>query len=195
MRMKENNKGYSVVELIVVIGIMAIMLAGTALSISVVTNSRATECAQNISSQLSETRSGSMSRADEQMVLAYKAKNPAVDAALTSDGFYTTNTVYTINKNAVSQPLGEPEIKKVGHKDVTVVVWLDGDTSGRTMDENSSLTISYDRSTGALENVTYKDATGSETIKKLSKIVISSGSRVCTITFIPETGKHTVTKS
>ena len=69
----ERNKGFTLVELIVVVAIMAISVAIVSMSISAVSSYRAKKCANEINALLSECKVNAMSRGDgESLTLWYK---------------------------------------------------------------------------------------------------------------------------
>ncbi len=174
------------VELIVVIAIMAVMIGVGILSLSLLLGTQARGCAQNVSSMLNETKTGCLSRFDETMTLSYRIKG--TDKAITSDGYYAENYVYTINKEAVSIPVGGSEIRRMGNKKVIITVYL-SDGSSFELGTAKSVTISYNRSTGAFEPVIVD---GAQTDDYIEKITFASGARTYTLTMVQETGKHTL---
>ena len=97
--MKKDNKGFSLVELIVVIAIIAVFIGILVLSLSVLFGVQARECAQKISGQMSETKAGSMSRFDETMNLKYVGKTPP---DYPTDGYYVEKSIYSIKSDASS---------------------------------------------------------------------------------------------
>lgn len=184
--MKQDNRGLSLVELIVVIAIMAVMIGIGILSISLLFGTQARGCVQNVSTMLGETKTGCLSRFDETMTLSYRTKG--TDKAITSDGYYAENYVYTINKDATSIPVGGSEIRRMGSKKVIITVYL-SDGSNFELGTSRSVTISYNRSTGAFDPVIVD---GTQTDDYIEKITFASGARTYTITMVQETGKHTV---
>jgi len=184
--MKQNDKGYTLVELVVIFAILAVMIGITSLSLSFLFGTQAKECAQKVSSQLDETKTGSMSRYDEKMKLSYRIKGS--DAAVTSDGYYAENAVYSIDKNAGSYELTSPEIKKMGSGRVEITVELSNGDSF-VLGQDQSIIISFDRSTGALDPIIKNDV---QLNAYLKKITFAGGARTYTITMVAETGKHTL---
>lgn len=187
--MKQDNRGLSLVELIVVIAIMAIMVGVGILSISLLFGTQARGCAQKVSSMLNETKTGSLSRFDETMTLTYCVKNQDGNKAFTTDGYYAINQIYTIDKNAVRMPIGtadSAEVRSMGSGKVIITVYL-SDGSSFALEQDKKITISYDRSTGAFEPVIVN---GVQTVHYVDKITFASGTRTYTITMVKETGKH-----
>ena len=56
--MKNKNQGFSLVELIVVIGIMAVMIGIVGFSLSFLFSTEAKQAVQKVSGQLNETKTG-----------------------------------------------------------------------------------------------------------------------------------------
>jgi len=194
--MKKNNKGLSLVELIVVIALMAVLIGIGTFSFSLLFGTQAKACAQNVSGMLNETKTGCMSRYDETMTLSYRTATDA-DKAVTSDGYYSEKKIYSINNDA--QPFEMytddggvkktiSEIRKMGTSRVVITVELSDGTSFE-LGQTESITISFNRSSGALDKIivngTQKDA-------YLTKMTFQSGRRTFTITMVQETGKHTL---
>ena len=183
--MKNKNQGFSLVELIVVIGIMAVMIGIVGFSLSFLFSTEAKQAVQKVSGQLNETKTGAMSRYDEEMTLSYKTKDTA--AAIPSDGYYVKRENWTImNTTNLDKKSMGTEIRKVASKKVVITVCYDA-SSSIELGETHSLTISYDRASGALENAILD---GNPIT--LSEIKFKSGLKEYSIAFTPETGKHVI---
>ena len=186
--MKQNNKGLSLVELIVVIAIMAVVIGIGTFSFSLLFGTQAKSCAQKFSGMLNETKTGCMSRFDETMTLAYRLKGS--DPAITSNGYYAENRIYTINKDAVSVAASDTELRRMGSGRVVITVYLT-DGSSFELGEDNSITISFDRATGAFDETTAVVG-GSSVTGYIKEMTFQSGLRTFTITMVQETGKHTL---
>ena len=185
--MKQNNKGLSLVELIVVIAIMAVVIGIGALSFNLLFGTQAKSCAQKVSGMLNETKTGCMSRYDETMILSYRTAGS--DPAITTAGYYTENKLYTIDKDATSVETGS-EIRKMGGSRVVITVYM-ADGSSFVLGQNNKVTISFDRASGAFDKATTV-VDGSNGSGYIDKITFQSGLRTYTITMVQETGKHTL---
>ena len=119
--MKQNNKGLSLVELIVVISIMAVVIGMGVLSFSLLFGTQAKSCAQKVSGMLNETKTGCLSRYDETMTLSYRLAGS--DPAITTDGYYTENALFTINNIAEPKSIGS-EIRRMGGSRVVITVYM-----------------------------------------------------------------------
>ncbi len=189
--MKQDNRGLSLVELIVVIAIMAIMVGLGVLSVNLIFGTQARTCAQKVSGMLNETKTGCLSRFDETMTIAYYTKGQDGKSEFTADGYYAVNKVYTINKDAASIQIGttdSAEIRPLGSKNVEIHVYL-SDGSDFILGTTKKLTISFKRSTGAFKTAMVD---GADTGAYIEKITFSSGLKTYTMTMVHETGTHTV---
>ncbi len=121
-----NQKGFSLVELIVVIAIMGIVAVGGLISMSLVSGQNAKGCCEELESYIQQTRMTAMSRADATLKIYTK-----------SDGVYVR----------LSTASEEVRIGKVGISASYV------DTGGNTVNLTSGteLEISFDRSSGAFK--------------------------------------------
>ena len=192
--MKQDNRGLSLIELIVVIAIMAIMIGVGILSISLLFGTQARGCAQKVSSMLNETKTGCLSRYNETMTIAYRTKGQDGEEAYTTNGYYAINRVYTINKEAVSVPIGGPdssEIRALGSGKVVIVVYL-SDGSSVELGTDNYVTISYNRATGAFASAVVGTPMGETTYDHIKEITFSSGARTYKITMFKETGTHSL---
>ena len=175
--MKKNNIGFSLVELMVVIAIMAVLMGLASYSFGLILSSSAKECAQKLSSQLYETRTGSMCRYGEELTIKY------------SDGYYIQRATYTINKDGMQEPLSDQESKKIASSRVKITAYLEGDSTPYIINSTTEITVSYNHSSGEF---TYPSINNVQQTSYLEKIVIESGSKVYTIKMVPETGKHSI---
>ena len=67
--MKKNNKGFSLVELIVIIAIMAVLTTSVITYVGMIGNSQAKKCAKELSTSLSQTKVCAMSRSKASMTV------------------------------------------------------------------------------------------------------------------------------
>ena len=135
--MKRDNKGFSLIELVVVIAIMVIMTVGLTLSISSATNRKAKAAVDEIKSQLSYSQSLAMSKK-----IAYG------QIVLDADGYYYFENVY-----------GTKDIKSTRKKlykkdDITISYLTNKDgvgSSGTVVDEGHPCILSFVKTTGAFQ--------------------------------------------
>ena len=192
--MRQNNKGLSLVELIVVIAIMAVVIGIGTVSFQLLFGTQAKACAQKFSGMLNETKTGCMSRYDETMVLSWRKRlpstDPAYEPAIISDGYYTENTIYTIKKDATPIEAGDTEFRKMGGGRVVIKVYMTG-VPVFELAEGNSITISFDRASGAFDKAEAV-VNGSIYTGYIEKMTFQSGLRTFTIEMVQETGKHTL---
>ena len=103
-----NNEGFSLVEIIVVIAIMAIAIGTVALSVSMVTGAESRKAFKKIESLIDEARTGAMSRFGQELQIKYLTKDTTYDGtdvtgSVDSNGFYgimklTTNSKSTYHR-------------------------------------------------------------------------------------------------
>lgn len=122
--MGRNQKGFTLVELIVVIAIMAVVATMGLLSFSVVTGQDVKSCAADIKSYIGQTKVHAMSRANATMTLSVK-----------SDGVYVNLSV-------------EGHDVQVGKSGIAVSYRTD-DGGTVTLNATDTLVLSFDRSSGA----------------------------------------------
>ena len=182
--MEKNDKGFSLIELVVVIAIMAILVGLIVVSLSTVFGTKALECAEKVSAKIDSVKTGSVSLYNETMELKYD-----------TDGYYTECGVFTIDKNANSVAASDPEIRKVGAKNIVVKAYT---TNGAEYNVASNyITISFDRSSGAFAPAQVNGAVVMDGTTPLyfDKITFSAGNRTYTLQMVPETGKHSITRN
>ncbi len=186
---KKNNKGLSLVELIVVIAIMAVMIGMTALSLSILTGAQAKQAAEKISSQLNEAKTGSMSRYQQTLTLKYETKDEA--AGFPSDGFYAEKSYLDMKKDLNTKEVGK-ESRRVCSKQVQITIHYtnaSGAQSFELTETGGDVIISYDRTSGALKTITNAASSlGSDAV--LQSITCKTGARTYEIEFTQQTGKH-----
>lgn len=165
--MKKDNRGFSLVELIIVLAIMATLTGAVFIGIGMVSGKPAEECASKIFSSLQGNRTTAMGK--------YSA---SVSFYVGTDGIYVMET---INGTA-----GAPV--KIGDAGVTVQyrVTGDGENAWRNLGNDSApLIISYNRSTGAFNDL---EAIGLDN-KYCLEIKCSKANTERTITLYHLTGK------
>ncbi len=159
----KSNKGFSLVELIVVIAIIAVLAGATTIAISSIFGTHAKECARNIESQLNNVRVKTMGKYSVTLEI-YKG----------SDGAYYSKTI-------INNDTSNAEEKKIGRSKVKLEYSLAEDYSGRkTLEAGDKIVFEFDRSSGALKEVSGKCC---------SRIWVSHGNTEKVITIYKETGK------
>lgn len=167
-KLHNDNRGYSLIELVIVLAIIAIIMSTVFYSIILIFSANAKSCANNIQRSIGECKVTTMGKADAYMEL-YRD----------SEG-----TVYT--KMYVTESDGtstEEEPQKVG----TSRVYVGYATSGGTktpLEAGDKIEIRFDRSNGG-----FKAGAGGVIYRN---IYVEGGSKKYRIEMIPLTGKSQV---
>lgn len=172
-----NNKGFTFMEAIAVIAIMAVLAAGVVVGIGTLAGWRVTDCASDIDIALKETKVNAMSKFSAYMEVRY-------DGA-TGDYFLQESGM---------------QAEKIASGNITVTYTTD---KGASIDvtDGAPLILSYNRSSGAFMPViasveadgTFDFLTDSDgDYTYCSEIIITNGSKEKIITLVKDTGKHTL---
>lgn len=164
--MKRDNRGLSLVEMIIVIAILAVVSGTVVLGISVAISKPAEECARKIQQSLEGARVYAMGK--QKLTVSFYADHGDVYVQETA----TANGIVT-----VKEPV------KIG-KGVKVSYKLES-AAGYTQLTSTPLTFSFDRSTGGFSKTEC-------TPGFCDKIKVEKGNRVMTISLYSLTGKVTV---
>jgi len=166
----KSDHGFSFIEIIVVLAIISVCVGITAASISNVSASQASKCAQEMNSILSKCRIRAMSRAASVSIKFYRNKDGDVIADYIENGI-------TVSED------------KMGNARAHVVYVTDTqhelNTSGAT-----PLYLTFRRETGALKTLESNGIT--EATQQCTAIIISGGGQTYTIHLVPTTGMHTL---
>ncbi len=194
-----NNKGLSIVELVVVLAIMSVMLGIVGFSVNMLIGAEARQAANKMVAQLNDAKTGAMSRAGEYLVLKYedtKDETKGID----KQGYYTEKKIYYLDneqaKGIKDSPEDDEEFARIASKKVTITI---GD---EVLDqENEMLVFRFDRATGALKCAKKvadtEDAaeTSKATTPDFYEIVFKSGLREYKVKIEKVTGSVSIAKS
>ncbi len=184
----ENNKGFSLIELIVIMAIVSVAIGALSLSVSLVTGSEAKKAFQKIEAQLDEVKTGAMSRYDESMKVQYFTKDET--NGRDSDGFYVVKEIKTITTGSGSTPVGEriigSEQRRICDSRVEITLTTSSGAVTLNPDGSNNFVISYDRATGLFKSAKV-DGTD---VGVPTRLECKSGLRTYKMDFIEETGKH-----
>lgn len=163
--MKKNNKGFSLVELIVIIAIMAVLAVSVVSYIGMLGNSQARKCAKELANNISQTKVCAMSRS------------------------YASMTVYADDTGVYVKTIqGETEkTEKIGDKSVKVAYRDIRDSDSYTdigTTEATGITLEFDRASGACEKM--------DSGKYCFGFKITSGQSIYKVNLEPLTGKASV---
>lgn len=172
----KQNKGYTLVELIVVIAILVVLTGAGVLQMRSVFSYYAKQCAENLEAQLNRVQIVNMARKTTEMEIYQSASDHAYYVRVTE------------NKGiAAAEKITE---KQVGRSSLLITYSTDtADTNVHTLGGGDSIIIRFDRSTGALK-VT-DDSDPSKVIGAHRIWIRQKGnkSKVYTVTIHQETGK------
>ena len=167
------NGGYSLVELIVVIGIMSVMIGLLSLGVSVMFSRDAQSAAMIIDDAMSEARMYSMSKAGTTELLIHTTATASKDNTVTitttkADGT-SESKQYTIDKNVL---ISAVQTNGSGS-------WTGG--------SGSDISIIFDKSNGSVKSV-------DGTADGVYVFTVTSSSKTAIVNLIAVTGRHYVNK-
>ena len=179
---KNNNKngGFSLVELIVVIAIMAVLTGIASMSLASVMGVSVKQCARDIQSAANQTRVSTLGK-DEVIMTITKGNK-----AKSSEAYYCT----IVTKDGLGKTTENEE--KIGKSNLDITYVLSDSkgnkTSDITLDDTHSLTIKFNRGTGAMAPCMKGDgSSGGDYYCMQIKVKKNSTEKI--ISFYPETGK------
>ena len=176
MRSKRvKNAGYTLVEIIVVVAIIAITLTLVFLSVNTVFALDVRQTAKDLAGELAKEKIACMTRTGNVYLRLYKT-----DAGILADRY--ENGVLT--EQAVS----------IGKKVVAVTYYSATNTAGIVLD-STGVIISFNRNDGSFKTIgqawmLYNPSSNpTYSGEYYTKFVITSGGRTSTVTLYPQTGK------
>ena len=173
----KNNKGFSLVELIIVVAIMAVMGGFIFMSFGLLTGQDARKCASNLSTVLDKEKNYALTKSAE--------ADCYVEISLTSDGYFAE---YFVPEKAIGTAMVSIDKQQIGKASVLISCYGgDGSLKG-TMTSGSKLKIVYNRVSGALKEVSINGTSDIEMIR------IDKG-RTYEIELFTATGKHTLERT
>lgn len=194
---KRDNRGLSLVELVIVVAIMAVMGAFYFLGTSLLAGQYVRECASDISAALSKEKNYSLTRSatiDCYMELAYDTDGYYVRYYQPKNAIATGKDPTSGNYQGDDWVLADEE--KIGRRSVSVVCTFDGGPDV-TIGTGQSVKFIYNRISGAFKKAVISDGSTqgieSEGTVFCTGIKISGG-RIYDIAIHPETGKHELTR-
>lgn len=181
-KLNTNNKGYSLVELVIVIAILAVLSGGVIYSVGLIFTSNAKSCANGIRTVMSDIKISTMGKADTYAEI-YRDSN--------DDRIY-----YVLHyKEKGSWVTSKPE--KVGNSRVSVYYSLEGsgdrrELTGSTVNGADNIYIACNRSTGSfipLNKLSLSGCNCSYTDTPVEHIYVEGGNRKYDLELVKLTGK------
>ncbi|MBE5935125.1 MAG: prepilin-type N-terminal cleavage/methylation domain-containing protein [Lachnospiraceae bacterium] len=168
--MKNNNKGYSLVEIIIVIAILAVVTSGAGISFRLIYNTRVTTGARNIQSMCKAARLNNMTKQKLKYIHLFRR-----------DGTY-----YVYVDDQLTGATSNMD-EQIGSVDMGISY---GPRSGGTtlLANNKVFTIYFDRSGKCY----FYDAAGNMLSSNITRILFSNGKRQATVNISKITGKVTM---
>lgn len=164
--MRHDNKGFSLVEIIIVVALMAIMAGTVSYGLSFSSGKAADECARKLASCMQHTRTATMGK--------YKT---TITIKKDADGIWAVEEVMTAGSDGGEGTLIPSDPVKIGDANVNIS-FSEGDDLAA-----NPVTFVFDRGSGALTS--FAD-------KKSVSFTVSKASTTRTVEIIPITGKITV---
>lgn len=193
--MKQKNKGFTLVELIIVIAVFAVLLGIVVPSLNSILGFRVNRAANSIAAALDKTKTEASNRLVGEMKLEKR-----------EDGYYIS---YYLDRGKVS---GESNVKQDQPEKIaparTIISYATDSGSEQELAVGDSIVLTYDRATGAFLPLQEKVWTQKEILSVLeagedipltrtgeycTQITVSGGSRYKRLSLIQETGKYEIT--
>lgn len=177
--MRHNNKGLSLVELIVVIAIMSVLTGVVSFGISNIFNTKVTQCADNMENIINKVRVNTMGRNEVTLRFYQDSDGRYFSETKVKKGYGSTATMETVTEQVGKSGI---DVKFTTDSSIT-----DPSASGvQTLSnaDGNEIKIQFDRSSGEVK----VDGSGA----CVRKIWIIRNSKVKTITIYKETGKVAV---
>lgn len=168
------NKGFSLIEIILVIAIMAIFAGGTIASMSYISNGNTKKCVKAIDNTLGQLRLNNMSKEKKSYLYLYQ----------TGSRYYlmvSDNNLLTTMAGGGLDTGGS----EIGGSGITISYRKKGEAADTALTEGQFLLISFKRSSGAFES-----NPADPLLPQYYERITVEGSSDQVIHMVEETGKH-----
>ncbi|MCR4787628.1 MAG: type II secretion system GspH family protein [Lachnospiraceae bacterium] len=174
----KNNRGLSLVELIVVIAIMAILIGAAGFGLSLLFGTEAKQAAYRTEAELNDAKTGTLTKAGEDIVIRYIAvpdkKTDPDDyedyskKGVEKSGYYADKCTYTIiyntapDKSNLSSKIPESVYEQEheysyigsGSVEINIIYKIEsGEEKTEALGSDQAIKISYDRETGEFKKI------------------------------------------
>ncbi len=168
---KKNDKGYTLVELVVVIAIMVVMTGVVSFSLSIVFNEDAQRAVALIDDELTETKMLSMSKAENFVMTVYTSStNPSANYIM-------------ITKN------GSPYKRVDIDKDVFISV---KQGASQVINPGENIVIEFNKSTGSVTDFSGLGIT--DELYEITAVAQKGNKPEAKVSLITNTGRHFIEK-
>ena len=173
-----NNKGFSLIELIVIIAIMGVLVGGASLGISLVFSKDAMKCATRLNDSIYEARANSMYKAGKFELIIDKSEDAYVATISQTDVTpVSSETVYLDGVDSAKKT-------KISAKFVT-------EAEPAVTEMRLPVTVTFDKSKGNVYSVADADRAYDDGIIVFD-ITPRRGNRTAKVQLVTTTGKHTI---
>lgn len=178
----QDNRGMSLVEIIIVVVIMSTMIGAVGFGISMISGRPAEECAQKLCSALQHARTITMGKNTTSITISMNAEGQIVASEVSV-------RILDMDENPDSV---DSEIREsvVGEKDVSVS-FLFKDGTSENLTASTPLFLEFDRGSGKLKTTQVNGVDRADCIR----ITISKANTTRYIVITPVTGKVSVTST
>lgn len=165
-QVRQNNKGFSLVEIVIVVAIMAILVGAVSYGLSFSSGKPADECARKLASCMQHARTATMGKFKTTITIRKDA-----------DGIWADETITNADKDSGGAGATTTTTTKIGDAKVNISFSESGDVA------STPVSFEFNRGSGAL--TTYAD-------KAVVSFTVSKASTTKTVEIVPITGKITV---
>lgn len=190
--MEKDNKGFSLVELIIVVAIMSVMMGFIFYSFSLLTGQEARECANDLTTALGKEKTYALTKS--------ATADCYLEILQDTDGYFYAK--YYVPQDPINLKWVLQDTQKIGKRNVDVNCYF-SDGSDMKIQSGQSLIIVFDRVSGAFKNFIPSDGRDDNDYIKgkmqdppmeCTKIVIDRG-RTYDLDIYFSTGKYVLTRT